>query len=125
MARALSNSVPSTSLSMAIRVHFGLTQAELGRYLSVSEQQIGNIEAGRRIPTPQATLRLARLARLLPPPEGFGSAAPQETYSPPPVPVVLFGPGRACPGRWWRQPCRNGSGSVAAASCCCAATCTY
>ncbi|PJJ60934.1 helix-turn-helix transcriptional regulator [Hymenobacter chitinivorans] len=98
MARALSNSIPSNSLAMAIRTHFGLTQAELGRYLGVNAQQIGNIEAGRRSATPLATLRLARLARLLPPPEGFGSAAPKAAYSPPAVPAALFGPEQALPG---------------------------
>ncbi|RYU81892.1 helix-turn-helix transcriptional regulator [Hymenobacter persicinus] len=98
MAHALRNSIPSTSLSMAVRKHFGLTQAELGRYLGVSEQHIGNIEAGRRTTTPQGTLRLARLARLLPPPEGVGSAAPAEAYAPPAVPTRLFGPEQALPG---------------------------
>ncbi|TGE18951.1 helix-turn-helix transcriptional regulator [Hymenobacter elongatus] len=94
----MSRPVASNSLAAAIRTHFGLTQAELGRYLGVSEQQVGNIEAGRRRATPLVTLRLARLARLLPPPEGFGAAAPAAAYAPPAVPVVLFGPEQTLPG---------------------------
>ncbi|MBO2011683.1 helix-turn-helix transcriptional regulator [Hymenobacter negativus] len=72
----MSRPVPSNTVEAAVRAHFGLTQAELGRYLGVSERQIGNIEAGRRTTTPLADARLARLGNLLPPPTGQGTAAP-------------------------------------------------
>ncbi|MGY3091004.1 transcriptional regulator with XRE-family HTH domain [Hymenobacter sp. UYAg731] len=72
----MSHSIPSNALEAAIRTHFGLTQAELGRYLGVSERQIAHLEAGRRRASLQANRRLERLARLLPPPEGTGPSAP-------------------------------------------------
>ena len=72
----MSRSAPSNTLEAAVRAHFGLTQADLGRYLGVSERQIGNIEAGRRTANPLADARLTRLGNLLPPPTGQGAAAP-------------------------------------------------
>jgi len=91
MTFALTHSTPSNSLLVAIRTHFGLTQLELARYLGISPQQVAHLEAGRRRSTPAATLRLTRLARLLPSPEGAGPEAPAATYAPPAAPLVLFG----------------------------------
>jgi DNA-binding XRE family transcriptional regulator len=34
----MSRSAPSATLEAAVRAHFGLTQAELGRYLGVSDR---------------------------------------------------------------------------------------
>ena len=72
----MSRTIPSNTLEAAVRMHFGLTQAELGRYLGVSERQVGNLEAGRRQASPAANRRLEQLARLLPPPDSTGPAAP-------------------------------------------------
>lgn len=95
MARALSHSLPSTTLSAAIRAHFGLTQAELGQYLEVSSGHVAHLEAGRKLPTALLNLRLTRLARRLPPPEGSGPAAPVLSYAlPAPQPLA----GLALPG---------------------------
>lgn len=66
----------SSTLEAAVRIHFGLTQAELGRYLGVSERQVGNLEAGRRLASAAVNQRLERLAQLLPPPEGTGPTLP-------------------------------------------------
>ncbi|WP_182888478.1 helix-turn-helix transcriptional regulator, partial [Hymenobacter rubripertinctus] len=90
----MSRPVASNSLAASIRTHFGLTQAELGQYLGVSERQVGNIEAGRRRAAPLANLRLARLALALPPPDGYGLPAPLAPVTgalpatPLPLPVV-------------------------------------
>ena len=93
MARPLANSPGSTALTALVRTHFGLAQPELAAYLGVSPRQIGNVEAGRRRLTPLANLRLVRLARLLPPPDGTGPAAPEApVYASPATPGVLFGP---------------------------------
>ena len=88
----MSRPLPSTTLERAVRTHFGLTQDELGRYLSVSGRQINNLEAGRRRSTAATSRLLDDLARLLPPPEGTGPAAPAfEKLGPPaeaPVPEL-------------------------------------
>ena len=72
----MSRPIPSSTLEAAVRAHFGLTQEELGRYLGVSERQVGNLEAGRRVASAALILRLERLVHLLPPPLGAGVAAP-------------------------------------------------
>lgn len=82
------------SLEAAIRAHFGLTQAELARYLGVSERHVGHLEAGRRAPSPTLSRRLHWLADLLPPPEGTGPAlpapgSPLATAAALPLPVAL------------------------------------
>jgi len=41
-------SFPSLSLSAAVRTHFGLTQAELSRFISVSRTHLAMVEAGRK-----------------------------------------------------------------------------
>ncbi|HEX8326554.1 MAG TPA: helix-turn-helix transcriptional regulator [Hymenobacter sp.] len=98
MACALTHSVSSNALAAGIRGHFGLTQAELGRYLNVSSGYVAHLEAGRRRATPLANLRLARLARLLPPPEGTGVAAPPAPAYVTPAAQPLFGPELPLPG---------------------------
>ncbi len=75
MARPLTLSLPSDTLEAAIRFHFGLTQAELGRYLGISAGLVAHFEAGRRRAMPSAEQRLTWLAQLLPPPTGTGPAA--------------------------------------------------
>lgn len=76
MARPLTHSLPSDTLEAAIRFHFGLTQAELGRYLGTSAGLVAHLEAGRRQPTAATSQPLEWLAQLLPPPTGTGPAAP-------------------------------------------------
>jgi len=74
-------SLPSDSLSAAVRAHFGLTQPELGQFIGVSGAVVGHVEAGRRVLPAEAQRRLRPLALLLPPPEGLG----------PPLPAPLAG----------------------------------
>ncbi|RSK39472.1 hypothetical protein [Hymenobacter perfusus] len=69
-------SLPSDSLSAAVRAHFGLTQPELGKFIGVSGTVIGHVEAGRRVLPAEAQRRLRPLALLLPPPEGLGPPLP-------------------------------------------------
>ena len=76
MARPLTLSLPSDTLEAAIRFHFGLTQAELGRYLGISAGQVAHLEAGRRQLTAATSQPLEWLAQLLPPPTGTVPAAP-------------------------------------------------
>ncbi|WP_046247142.1 helix-turn-helix domain-containing protein [Hymenobacter terrenus] len=92
MARALTHSIASTSLLLAVRAHFGLTQAELGRYLGMRGAYVAHLEAGRRRASPHANLRLTRLAQLLPPPKGRGLAAPPARDFALPAAKPLFGP---------------------------------
>ncbi|MBD2716793.1 hypothetical protein KBK19_17240 [Microvirga sp. STR05] len=40
--------LPSSSLTAAVRTHFGLTQEELGRFVGVSGAVVAHVEAGRR-----------------------------------------------------------------------------
>lgn len=72
-------SYPSLSLAAAVRLHFGLTQVELARFLGVSRQLITAVEAGRKTLGSIARHRLWVLARLLPPPDGQGPPAPAFT----------------------------------------------
>ncbi|TYZ14398.1 helix-turn-helix transcriptional regulator [Hymenobacter lutimineralis] len=99
--------VSSLSPEAAIRAHFGLTQEELARYLGVSRGQVGHQETGRRPASAKAALRLTRLGRLLPPPEGFGPPAPTSTYAPPPVPAALFGAELPLPAGLAASPIRQ------------------
>lgn len=64
------------SLPATIRAHFGLTQAELARFVGVSREQLANAEAGRRALSDGPEHRLWVLARQLPPPSGKGPKAP-------------------------------------------------
>ncbi|MBO2010362.1 hypothetical protein J4E00_14980 [Siccationidurans soli] len=59
--------MPSNSLAAAVRAHFGLTQAELGRYLGVAREQVAFVEAGKRSFALGAERRLRQLVLLLPP----------------------------------------------------------
>ena len=83
-------SVPSTTPAAAVRGHFGLTQAELARSLGVSPGQVAHLEAGRRRLPALLNLRLVRLARLLPPPEGSGPPGFGAAPTPLPRPMALF-----------------------------------
>lgn len=85
MARALTHSLPSHSLEAAVRAQFGLTQAELARYLSTSSARIADFEAGRRRASDPQNKLLDDLARLLPPPKGSGPPAP--AFEKPALPV--------------------------------------
>lgn len=73
---------PAATAEALVRAHFGLTQPELARYLGVSAAVLAHYETGRRLAPAAALVRLTRLARLLPPPEGTGPAealAPEAT----------------------------------------------
>ncbi|WP_210518337.1 hypothetical protein [Hymenobacter terricola] len=50
-----------------MRAYFGLTQAELGRYLGVAREQVAFVEAGKRSFLLEAERRLRQLVLLLPP----------------------------------------------------------
>ncbi|MDQ2773267.1 MAG: helix-turn-helix domain-containing protein, partial [Bacteroidota bacterium] len=67
---------PSRSLSAAVRVHFGLSQAELATFLGVSRTLVARAEAGTKAFGPGPDQRLQVLARQLPPPDGLGPPAP-------------------------------------------------
>ncbi|WP_046244828.1 helix-turn-helix domain-containing protein [Hymenobacter terrenus] len=97
MARVLTHSIASTSLLLAVRTYFGLTQAELGRYFGMRGAYVAHLEAGRRRASPQTNLRLTRLAQLLPPPEGRGQAAPSARVFVLPAAKPLFNPELAGP----------------------------
>ena len=104
MARALTHSLPSATLEAAVRAHFGLTQDELGRCLGTSGTHVGHLEAGRRRASKQRNERLDDLARLLPPPEGGGPAAPafeklELPAESPGLHLPAFGPLSAAPLR--------------------------
>ena len=58
--------VPSGSVSAAMRERLGITQQELGDLLGVGRAQVGHVEAGRRAYSPRAQARLTRLSELLP-----------------------------------------------------------
>jgi len=91
-------SYPSSSLAFAVRAHLGLTQAELGRFIGVSREQIANHEAGRKDLSSAPRHRLWVLARLLPPPDGQGPPAPAftETEDTPLDPAPLQARLRRC-----------------------------
>ena len=88
----------SDTAEAAVRAYFGLTQAELGRYLGVSERQVGHLEAGRRQAKAATNRLLERLVHLLPPPDGAGPAAPRfvplaiPEESIPDIELPAFGP---------------------------------
>ena len=62
--------LPSNSAEAALRAHFGLTQAELGRFLGVTAAQVGHVEAGRNAWSATAAGKLRLLEWLLPPADG-------------------------------------------------------
>ncbi|MGY3087440.1 transcriptional regulator with XRE-family HTH domain [Hymenobacter sp. UYAg731] len=94
-------SLPSNSLCAAVRAHFGLTQAELGRWLSVSAGMVGHLEAGRKPLTAALGRRLRPLALLLPPaagglgPEPPPRPDPLDLNAPPPPGPLAAAPLRA------------------------------
>jgi hypothetical protein len=80
-------SSPTNSLESIVRLHFGLTQVELGRYLDVSGRQVGNLEVGARQPAYIVNQRLFVLADLLPAPNGLGPVPPD--FAVPELPSAL------------------------------------
>jgi transcriptional regulator with XRE-family HTH domain len=60
-------SLPSDTISAAVRRHFGLEQQELAAYLRVGRSTIANVEAGRREFSAKVLLRLLPLVQQLPP----------------------------------------------------------
>ncbi len=80
-------SVPSATLSAAVRQYFGLQQDELAQLLGVTRGQLAHIEAGRRTLSAPLYDRLLPLARCLPPDPAPGAARPAP--APPPVPPPL------------------------------------
>ena len=82
--------LPSNSLAAAVRAHFGLTQAELGRYLGVRREQVGYVEAGQRGSSPAAERRLLPLGLLLP--ERPDAGPPPLLAAGPPAPPAAPGP---------------------------------
>lgn len=81
------NPLPSSSLSAAVRAHFGLTQAELGQYLGVQREQVAFVEAGRRPFSMAAERRLRPLGLLLPESRAGGLPAPVAVAEQPVAPA--------------------------------------
>jgi transcriptional regulator with XRE-family HTH domain len=73
----------SLTIAAAVRGHFALTQAELARWLGVSEATVKSVENGRRQLSPAGQARLGRLSALLPP---GGPPLPEPATLPPPPP---------------------------------------
>ncbi|MBO2012698.1 helix-turn-helix domain-containing protein [Hymenobacter negativus] len=81
--RSLYSNAPDVDL----RAHFGLTQAELGRFLGVTAAQVGHVEAGRNAWSVVALRRLRLLEWLMPPADGgLGPEPPAWATA---VPVAL------------------------------------
>ncbi|TGE13888.1 helix-turn-helix domain-containing protein [Hymenobacter elongatus] len=78
------SSLPTVSLTAAVRAHLGLTVRQLARYLGVSGPFVAHVESGRRGLPPALVSRLLTLSRLLPPPLGQGlpAAAVLPVYDP-------------------------------------------
>lgn len=72
--------LPPTNLLARTRAWFGLDQAAMALYLSVSPSLVHSIEAGRRALTTDLLMALRPLAQLLPPP----ADAPALPPAPPP-----------------------------------------
>ncbi len=68
--------VPAHPLLVAARQHYGLTQAEVARYLGLTTEQVRSAELGRRRLSPAAARRLAPLLDHLPPPLSVGRPLP-------------------------------------------------
>jgi hypothetical protein len=84
-------SYPTNSLESLVRLHFGLSQVELGRYLGISGRQVGNLEVGTRESTSAVNKRLFVLADLLPAPEGRGPEPPSfKVPELPPAPAATL-----------------------------------
>ncbi|WP_046243442.1 helix-turn-helix transcriptional regulator [Hymenobacter terrenus] len=75
MARPSSPHAPVT-LAGTVRAHFGLTQAELARFMGVSRALVAAVEAGHKNFSEGPRHRLWVLARALPPPDGQGPPVP-------------------------------------------------
>lgn len=81
----MAHKLPSNSLSAAVRAHFGLTQAELGRYLGVRREQVAFVEGGQRTFSVVAERRLRPLVLLLPGVLVAEAATPPVAASPEPA----------------------------------------
>jgi transcriptional regulator with XRE-family HTH domain len=78
----MSKSIPSNSFAAAVREHFALSQAELGRFLGVTAGQVAHEEAGRRTFSSEVSRRLIMLGWLVSPAlGGLGPAGPAEEQS--------------------------------------------
>lgn len=86
----------------AFRTQLGLSQAELARYLGVSRELVGHVEAARRELPPAADQRLTGLLMLLPAPLGL---AP--TGAPPLSPVEADPAALVRPLRARLRACRH------------------
>lgn len=75
----------SLTTAAAVRQHFALTQAELGRWLGVTTRQVQAVEASRRDFSPAIRARLWLLADLLPLPS---AALPEPASLPEPLRTV-------------------------------------
>ena len=78
--------VPTATLLVAARQHYGLTQAEVARYLGLTTEQVRSAELGRRRLGPAAQRRLDPLLDHLPPPRSSGRPLPE--LPPAPVPPL-------------------------------------
>ena len=85
--------LPSNTLCATVRTHFGLTQAELARWLGVSAGMVAHLETGRKPLSPALSRRLRPLALLLPPADGGLGPVPP----PQPNPLDLAAPAPAGP----------------------------
>ncbi len=81
--------IPSASIPAAVRAYFGLTQAELGRWLGVTRGQVAHAEAGRKGFSAAVWHRLTPLAVWLPPPIGGGAPEPLATTLESLIPIAL------------------------------------
>ncbi|MFD2785052.1 helix-turn-helix transcriptional regulator [Hymenobacter rubripertinctus] len=83
--------LPSRSACALVRAHFGLTQAELARWLGVSAGMVAHLETGRKPLSLALARRLRPLELLLPP--AAGGLGPEPP--PPPDPLDLTTPAPA------------------------------
>ena len=83
----------SPSLAASVRMHFALTQAELGRWLGVSAEQVKAVELGRRQFSAVPNARLGRLHSVLAlaamAPPVAAPAGPAELPPAPPTPAQV------------------------------------
>lgn len=82
--------VPSDNLVAVVRRYFGISQAEMAGFLGISQGQLANIEAGRRMLSAATRQRLSPLADLLP-------ATGPPAIEPPPEPHPAL-PAAPAPG---------------------------
>ncbi|RTQ50138.1 XRE family transcriptional regulator [Hymenobacter gummosus] len=73
---------PSNSLSALVRKVFGLTQADLARFLHIKRAQVAHVEAGRSTFSREVDRRLTVLLEAQPVPEGRAGAWPKPAAEP-------------------------------------------